>query len=231
MIRPNTAKWAALALAACSLLAACTSIFGGERRETQFAPMDLPVQDTALPAPGDPADTPTPEFTPTPTEVFVPLSLSAADCSYGGQFQSIQALDPRTIRFTLCAPDPAFLSKIAFPAFAIYPQEWLASIDTLDPTQPPLSNPPGSGPYQLADWRRGEALTFQAFENYWQPGKPAIPSLNFRWNLDSGERLVELQAGTAQGIDNVAGSDYLAVQSDPSLALAPRLRLSQDQAL
>jgi ABC-type transport system substrate-binding protein len=226
MMRPTTVKWAALVLGACSLLAACTSTFGGERRETQFAPGVTPVQDTAQPALVKPADTPTPAFTPTPTEVFVPLSLSAADCSYGGQLQSIQALDSRTVRFTLCAPDPAFLSKIAFPAFAIYPQEWLRSIDALDPTQPPLSNPPGSGPYQLADWRRGEALTFQAFESYWQAGKPAIPTLNFRWNLDSGERLVELQAGTAQGIDNVAGSDYPAVQSDPSLALVPRLPLS-----
>jgi len=156
----------------------------------------------------------------------VPLALSATDCSYGGRFNSIQALDPYTVRFTLCEPEAAFLSKIAFPAFSIYPQEWLRSIDSLDPTQPPLSNPPGSGPYQLADWRRGEALSFRAFENYWQAGKPAIPMLNFRWNLDSGERLVELQAGTVQGIDNVAGSDYPAVQSEPGLALVPRLPLS-----
>ena len=166
-------------------------------------------------------------LTPTPTLApFEPLSFSAPDCSYGGQLKSIQALDRFTVRFSLCAPEAAFLSKIAFPAFAIYPQEWLASLDSLDPTQPPLSNPPGSGPYQLADWRRGEALAFQAFENYWQPGKPAIPGLNFRWNLDSGERLVELQAGTVQGIDNLAGSDYPAVQSDPGLSLVPRPPLS-----
>jgi NADPH-dependent 2,4-dienoyl-CoA reductase/sulfur reductase-like enzyme len=215
-----------LALVTCSLLTACTSFWGGERRETQVSPGVTPVQSAAQPTLGKPADTPTPAFTPTPTEVFVPLSLSAADCSYGGELQSIQALDPHTVRFTLCSPDPAFLSKIAFPAFAIYPQDWLSSLDTLDPTQPPLSNPPGSGPYQLADWRRGESLTMQAFENYWQVGKPAIPSLSFRWNLDSGERLVELQAGTAQGIDNVAGADYPSVQSDPGLALVPRPPLS-----
>jgi peptide/nickel transport system substrate-binding protein len=224
MMRPNTAKFAALALIGCSLLAACTSFWGGERRETPALP-GVP-QATAQPSSGEPVNPPTPAFTPTPTEVFVPLSLSAPDCSYGGQFQSIQALDPNTVQFTLCASDAAFLSKIAFPSFAIYPQEWLASIDTLDPTQPPLSNPPGSGPYQLADWRRGQDLTFQAFENYWLEGKPAIPTLTFRWSLDSGERLVELQAGTVQGIDNLAGSDYAAVNNDPGLALARRDPLS-----
>jgi peptide/nickel transport system substrate-binding protein len=226
MMRPNIAKWTALALVACSLLAACTSLWGGERRETQVSNVNPQAQNTAQPSTREPAITPTDAFTPTPTEIFTPSGLSASNCSYGGQFKSIQALDRYTVRFTLCASDPAFLSKIAFPSFAIYPQEWLASIDTLDPTQPLLSNPPGSGPYQLSDWRRGEALAFQAFDGYWQAGKPAIPTLTFRWNLDSGERLVELQAGTVQGIDNLAGSDYPVVQSDPGLVLVPRLPLS-----
>lgn len=221
---PVTAKWAALALTGCSLLAACTSFWSGERRETPVATANpqIATQSAVVEA----VDTPTPAFTPTPTEVFVPQALSAPDCNYGGQFQSIRALDPYTVQFTLCQPDAAFLSKIAFPSFAIYPQEWVKSLDTLDPTQPPLSNPPGSGPYRLADWRRGEALTFQAFENYWQAGKPAIPTLTFRWSLDSGERLVELQAGTVQGIDNVASSDYEAVETDPALTLVRRAPLS-----
>jgi ABC-type transport system substrate-binding protein len=224
-MQPNSVKMAALALIACSLLAACTTLWGGVPRQTPDLPGDPQAQGTQT-ALVEPAITPTPAFTPTPTEVFVPTSLSAPDCSYGGQFQAIQALDRSTVQFTLCAPDVAFLSKIAFPSFAIYPQEWLASLDGLDPTQPPLSNPPGSGPYQLADWRRGEAVTFQAFPNYWQAGKPAIPALTFRWNLDSGERLVELQAGTVQGIDNVAGADYPVVKTDPGLALVRRDPLS-----
>ncbi len=226
MKRLNFAQLALLALIACGLLAGCTSFLGGERRRTPGTPVDPQAQDTAAPSLDGPAPTLTPAFTPTPTEVFVPQELSAADCSYGGQLQSIRALDAYTVQFTFCEPQPAFLSKIAFPAFAIYPQEWLASLDTLDPSVPPLSNPPGSGPYQLADWRGGEALILQAFSDYWQPGKPAIPTLNFRWSLDSGERLVELQANTVQGIDNVAGADYQAVQSDPALALVPRYPLS-----
>lgn len=224
MKRLNILQWAALALIACSLLTSCATFWGGERRETPALPGDLPVP--TQPQLPEPALTPTPAFTPTPTEVFDPLALSAPDCNYGGQLQSIQALDRYTVRFVLCAPDAAFLSKIAFPAFAVYPQAWLASLNTLDPSAPELADPPGSGPYQFVDWQPGEAITFQAFENYWQPGKPAIPTLSFRWNLDSGERLVELQAGTVQGIDNVAGSDLPAVESDPGLALARRAPLS-----
>jgi peptide/nickel transport system substrate-binding protein len=224
MKRLNFAQWALLALVAGSLFGGCTSFLGGEPRVPPEAPANLPA--TAQPAPAEPVLTPTPAFTPTPTEVFVPQALSALNCSYGGQFQSIRAIDAYTVQFDFCQPEPAFLSKIAFPAFAIYPQEWLASLASLDPTVPPLSNPPGSGPYQLVDWRRGEALALQAFPGYWQPGKPAIPALSFRWSLDSGQRLVELQAGTVQGINNVAGADYPTVQSDPALTLVPRHPLS-----
>jgi peptide/nickel transport system substrate-binding protein len=224
MKRLHFAQWALRALLAGGLLAGCTSFLGGEPRVPPQAPAN--PQATVQPAPVEPVLTPTPAFTPTPTKVFVPQALSAADCGYGGQLQSLRALDAYTVQFSFCQPEPAFLSKIAFPAFAIYPQEWLASLDSLDPTVPPMSNPPGSGPYQLADWRRGEALALQAFPAYWLAGRPAIPALNFRWSLDSGERLVELQAGTVQGIDNVAGVDYPAVQSDPALALIPRSPLS-----
>jgi ABC-type transport system substrate-binding protein len=224
MKRLNFAQWALLALLAGGLFAGCTSFLGGEPRVPPEATANLPA--TAQPALVEPVLTPTPAFTPTPTAVFIPQALSALDCDYGGQLQALRALDAYTVEFAFCQPEPAFLSKIAFPAFAIYPQEWLASLDGLDPTVPPMSNPPGSGPYQLADWRRGEALSLQAFPGYWQAGKPAIPELSFRWSLDSGQRLVELQAGTVQGIDNVAGVDYPAVQTDPALALVPRHPLS-----
>lgn len=224
MMRFATAKRAALALIGCSLLAACTSFWAGERRETPVSTGNpqIATQSAVVEA----VDTPTPAFTPTPTEVFMPQALSAPDCNYGGLFQSIQALDPYTVQFTLCQPEAAFLSKIAFPSFAIYPQEWLSSLDSLDPTQPPLSDPPGSGPYRVAEWRGGQALTFQAFENYWQEGKPAISTLILRWSLDSGERLVELQAGTVQGIDNVASSDFATVETDAGLTLVRRAPLS-----
>ncbi len=58
------------------------------------------------------AATPTPTLAPKPTEVptpaFQPLKLEAADCSYGGELKSIEAVDALTVKFTLCAPDPCF---------------------------------------------------------------------------------------------------------------------------
>jgi len=52
---------------------------------------------------------------------FVGEKLEATDCNYGGNFKSIEAVDQYTVKFTYCAPDPAFLTKIAsVEAFDIY---------------------------------------------------------------------------------------------------------------
>ena len=56
------------------------------------------------------------------TGAFTPMNVSAPDCNYGtadapAKLKSIEAVDQYTVKFTLCAPDPAFPSKVAFSAF------------------------------------------------------------------------------------------------------------------
>jgi len=62
------------------------------------------------------------QIMPSPA-AFEGKTLAAPDCDYGGFFKSIEATDQYTVTFTLCKPDAAFLSKIAFSPFAIYPEE------------------------------------------------------------------------------------------------------------
>ena len=44
---------------------------------------------------------------------------AATDCKYGGTIKSIEAVDDNTVKFTLCLPDPAFPSKVAFASVGI----------------------------------------------------------------------------------------------------------------
>lgn len=176
-----------------------------------------PAPPAATPTPAPPAATPTP-----PPPGFEPLSLSAPNCDYGGFFQAIEALDELTVRFSLCKPDPAFLSKMAFSVFSIYPQEWLEA--TTEPGAR-LDQPIGTGAYTLSDWTRGESTTFTRFEDYW--GDPGIPdTIVFRWSTESAARLLELQAGTVDGMDNVGPADFATVEADPNLQLIIRPALN-----
>lgn len=144
--------------------------------------------------------------------------LMAVDggCDYGGAVQKIEAIDSLTVKITLCAPDPAFPSKAAFSAFAIHSATHLEETGGA-----PVDAPVGTGPYRVERWDRGSEIVFTANENYW--GEPAKePTLIFRWNSESAARVTELQAGTADGIDNPGPADFAVIEADPNLALYAR---------
>jgi ABC-type transport system substrate-binding protein len=154
---------------------------------------------------------------------FEPLSFSA-DCEaegYQGLFQTIEAVDELTVRFAMCRPDPAFPSKVAFTPFAIQPSEYLESTGGGGEGSELLTNPIGTGPYMVEEWRRGDELVYTRNENYW--GDPAIePTLVFRWSSEAAQRWLELQSGTVDGIDNVGPDDFETVQNDENFELIIR---------
>jgi peptide/nickel transport system substrate-binding protein len=159
---------------------------------------------------------------------FQGMSISAPDCNYGtsdtpAEFKSIEALDQYTVKFTLCHPDPAFLSKVAFEVFAIQSKSFLDanggdSVKMSDTTN-------GTGPYMLKEWVRGDHITFVANPNYWGT-PPKQKTLIFRWSDQSAQRLLELQSGTVDGIDNPAPEDLAAIEGDTNLKLYPREALN-----
>lgn len=157
---------------------------------------------------------------------FVPKKLEAADCDSTGIIKSVVATDQYTVTFTLCQPDPAFLSKIAFSPFAIYPEEWLErTAGETSRTSEGLEKPVGTGPYKISEWKRGESVNFTAFDGYWGE-KPFAKTLVLRWQSEAAARLLELQAGTVDGIDNVGPADFGVVAADPNLTLVEREALN-----
>jgi len=181
---------------------------------------------TEAPAPEEPAapePTKAPEPTAAPTlPAFEGLKVEAPNCEYGGEFKSIEAVDEFTVKVTLCVPDPAFPSKIAFTSFAVQPQEYLESTGG---TGDLLEKPIGTGPYKIESWERGNQLVFTRFDDFW--GEPAMSkTLVFRWSAESAQRVLELQSGTVDGIDNPGPDDFATIEGDANLQLIPRPALN-----
>lgn len=157
---------------------------------------------------------------------FTGKSLMAPSCDQAGIIQGVEATGQYEVTFTLCQPDPAFLSKIAFSVYGIYPEEWLEATAGADGrTSEGLEAPVGTGPYVLSEWNRGESITFTANPNYWGQ-VPAAETLVFRWSTESAARLLELQSGTVDAIDNVGPEDFDVVSSDSNLKLMERPALN-----
>jgi ABC-type transport system substrate-binding protein len=154
-----------------------------------------------------------------PSGDFTGLKTEAPDCTYGGEFKSIEAVDASTVKFTLCNPDPAFLSKVAFDVFGIAKK---AELDKQGGDSVKMSDEAiGTGPFTLDNWARGDSVTFKANPDYWG-GKPAFDTLILKWSTESAQRLLELQSGQADAIDNVAPEDIDTVNADTNLKLLPR---------
>ena len=85
------------------------------------APTEAPYQGSVYPATGE---------------------APCGTAGYTGNFKKITAVDRLTVQFDLCAPDVAFLAKIAFSAFGIQDADYLAGHDHLprmvDPDLAPL---------------------------------------------------------------------------------------------
>jgi peptide/nickel transport system substrate-binding protein len=147
----------------------------------------------------------------------------AQHSAYTGNFKKITATDATTVVFDLCNPDVAFLSKIAFTSFAINDTAWLEA--KIDPAkadnQAIVSEVNGTGPYKMEAWNRGSDITLARNDAYWGD-KAKTEKLIVRWGTEAAQRLVELQAGSVDGIDNVGPTDFETVSGNAELQLKPR---------
>jgi peptide/nickel transport system substrate-binding protein len=147
---------------------------------------------------------------------------SPADCAYGGEFSQIKALDELTVEFDLCNPDPAFLAKTALASNEIQDSDYLAAnmVNHLI-----LARPNGTGPYKFKEYVRGDHITLQRNDAYWGD-KAKAAEVIFQWSSESAARLLALQAGTVDGIDNPGPDDFATISGDSSLQLINRPALN-----
>lgn len=210
----NRKMWALLAV-----LMVVSMVISACQPAATATPKPVP---TSAPAPTNPPPPPPPP-TAAPVPTAAPMAhamLAAKDCTYGGIMKSIEAVDAVTVKFTLCASDPAFPSKIAFSSLGIQSAAHLTKS-----AGKPLEDVLGSGAYMVKEWVRGDHLTLVANPNYWGDA-PKAKTLIFKWNSEGAARLTSLKSGEADGIDNPEPNDFAAIEADATLKLYPREALN-----
>jgi ABC-type transport system substrate-binding protein len=130
----------------------------------------------------------------------------------------IEAVDELTVRFELCAPDPAFTQKLAVTNFSVNDSGWLAAA-IADGSLATTMN--GTGPLELLAWEQGVQIVLSRNGSYWGD-KAASERVVIQWEPESAARLLQLRAGTVDAADNAAPTDEAAIAADASLALLTR---------
>ncbi|MBN1141582.1 MAG: peptide-binding protein [Deltaproteobacteria bacterium] len=110
------------------------------------------------------------------------------------QVAHAEAPDPHTFVVTYAKPLASALSSWAVD---IHPRHLLHGVEI---TKSPLgSDPVGTGPFILTEWRRGERLVLEANSDYYE-GRPYLNRVVFRVIPDPTTMFLELQTG---GIDEM----------------------------
>ncbi len=129
-----------------------------------------------------------------------------------GDVARIEAVDSRTVRFTLKRPFAPFLTNLAmFSAGIVSP----AAFER--PDTPFGRNPVGSGPFRFVAWQP-DRIELEAFAGHWE-GKPAPDRVTILTIPDNATRLMALQEGSVHGMKGINPQDLDAVRADPALRL------------
>jgi len=130
----------------------------------------------------------------------------------------IEKVDDYTVKFYLNRVDVAFLPKMAFTAFGIQSP---SNLEKYGGGGDLFKNPVGTGPYQFVEWVPDQTITLERFDDYW--GSPAkTEKVVYRVIAEPPARALELQAGTVDGIDNVAPDDIPTLEADPNITVYAR---------
>ncbi|MEV5318827.1 ABC transporter substrate-binding protein [Streptomyces sp. NPDC052687] len=106
---------------------------------------------------------------------------------------SVTARGDDTVVFRLEYPYAPFAARTVLP---IVPEHIAGK---QDPNTGSFNTEPvGTGPYVLADWRKGEKLTFKANPHYWGP-KPKVKTFTMAVIADDDVRATRLRSGDLDG--------------------------------
>ncbi len=125
---------------------------------------------------------------------------------------AIDVLDEHTVRFTLDAPNAAFLD---YMTMAVLPKHLLEGEDFQ--TSDFFRHPIGTGPYKLESWDEGQAITLVKNEDYFKtPAK--IDRIVFKIVPDDNARAMQMRSGeldlallTPRDAEGFAGQEGYAV--------------------
>ncbi len=119
---------------------------------------------------------------------------------YNKNFVSISKVDDLTVEIKTDGPDAMVLSNLCHHGNAIVPKK------LIDEGHDFNESPIGAGPYKLVEWKRGDSIEFEAFEDFFL-GAPKIKHMTWKIIPEGSSRTIALEAGEIDFIIEVEAMD------------------------
>ena len=145
------------------------------------------------------------------------------DSAYNSMFQvieNVEALDERTVEFTLQYAAAPFLGSVEMFNAGIVPQ---AAVEEMG-DEAFAQNPVSSGPFMLKEWRPNDRIILERNPNYWREDMPYLDEVEILEVTDENTRVSMLRAGEVEVIsgtpwsqvDTLIADEGINVPLDPS---------------
>jgi peptide/nickel transport system substrate-binding protein len=128
-----------------------------------------------------------------------PESTNAQKALFAG-IETVEAVDPATVRVTLKSADGAFPFKMAWGDAVIVAPESVAQAATA---------PVGTGPFRFVRWVQGDRVEIERNPAYWGPA-PALSRATFRFISDPNAAFAAMMAGDVDAFPNFPAPETLA---------------------
>jgi len=117
------------------------------------------------------------------------------------QCESIKALDPQTVQFTLKGPFSAFISSFVNSTCPIMPAH-IYGVNADYRNNPANATPIGTGPFKLKEWKKASFIHLVRYDGYWDPGKPYLDEVIYSVVPDSAQRVAAIETGRVDLVSN-----------------------------
>jgi peptide/nickel transport system substrate-binding protein len=129
----------------------------------------------------------------------VKYNFDAWDRTYAPWLNNVTAmdiLDDYTLKLTLQKFDAHLLLRLATGSVGQIASPSAMKIPTT-PENMAKDHMVGTGPFKFVSWKRQDYVKFTKNPNYWQPGKPYVDAIEFRFVADYMTREMSFKAGEA----------------------------------
>lgn len=128
---------------------------------------------------------------------------------------AVEVVDPHTVRLVLSQPYAPLIAVLSDRAGMMAAPKVIAQLGRNFFTHPVCA-----GPFSFVERVPLDHITLQRFPGYWNAGAIHIDRIEFHPIADSSVRLVDLQAGQLDMIEEMAPTDAVKVQHNQRLQLA-----------
>jgi len=121
--------------------------------------------------------------------------------------ESVEVVDPMTVRVTLSEPFAPFLAVLTDRAGI------MASPKAIEKNNGRISKDPvGTGPFKFVERVRGDHITVEKNPDYWREGLPKIDKIEYRGIEDENVQYQNLQSGELDVIDSIPVVEFKELQ-------------------